>query len=86
MVRRLVASFALSHVDELRWQVSRTPLVAVGAAFVAGLAAGGSRHASKFVRREAVHGALAIVGSLLFAAVKKAAVQAAHEWIDARRR
>jgi len=85
MVRRLVASFALSHVDELRWQVSRTPLAAVGAAFVAGLAAGGSRHASRFVRREAVHGALAVVGTMLLGVVKRAAVQAAREWMHARR-
>jgi hypothetical protein len=84
MVRRLVARYALGHVDELRWQVSRTPLVAVGAALVIGLAAGGSKHASRFVSREAVQAAIAVVGSLLFGVAKKAAVQAAREWMEQR--
>ena len=84
MVRRLVARYALAHVDELRWQVSRTPLVAVGAALVVGLAAGGSRHASRFVRREAVQAGIAVVGSLLFGVARKAAVQAARDWMAQR--
>jgi hypothetical protein len=84
MVRRLLVRFAVAHADELRVHVTRNPLAAVGVAFVAGLAAGSTGYTSRLVRRETIEAALAIVGSMLFAAARDGVMRSARDWMQQR--